>query len=201
MAAGDVYELTVVGQLNLQRCVNVFHFKEKTSDSTTNPAKSVAVMFDEEFIPTWRLAISNQWDFNCIYSRRVLPGPGIPFLHTLAGATVGAIASESVPGNASACMSFKSNEPGPSGRGRKYIAGVPENGQQAGIMSDPQMTLFLTFAGLFEVDDLNGSIGGGTYTPVIFSRTLQASNRIMVADFSRSIATMSSRRAPFGMIP
>lgn len=200
MPANDVWEATVVQRLAGQRVVNVFHFKETVGISPPFPARNVAQMFEAEFKDVWRAMVSEDVAFDCCYVRRVQPAPTVPYLLLFTAPNLGLIAEDSIPGNASACLSFHSDLATKNGRGRKYIAGIPEGGQDSGLMDAPQLALCDAFADLFRDEDHAGP-DGGTFKACVYSRATLAGEIIKQADFSPSIATMSSRRQPFGMVP
>lgn len=200
MSVGDIWEVTLSQRLAGQRAVNVMHFGETVASSEPKPAKVVADMFITDFLFAWRSAVSEDMKFECVYVRRVQPIASIPYLAIISGPNSGLIASDSVPGNASACLSFHTDLNTKSGRGRMYVAGIPEAGQEAGLMDDVQMALMDNLAIIF-ADDTHSGLGGGVYAPAVYSRLLSQANTIRESIFSRSIATMSSRRQPFGMIP
>jgi len=200
MAANNIWELTACTRVEGQRCVNVFHFREETAGTTVPEAKAVAVMFDTIFHPLWAACVSEDLEFECYYVRRVQPQPGLTFLLQATVPILGQVAEEAVPSNASACMALKSALANKHGRGRKYFAGVPESHQQAGKLSIAALALWDTFANEFEDEVGHTGPGGELYRAVVYSRAQLTAEDIIIADMSPSIATMRSRRQPYGMI-
>jgi hypothetical protein len=82
-----------------------------------------------------------------------------------------------------------------------YISGIAEEAQDAGLMDDVQMALLATFSDLFVAPAEYAPIGiDGKWKPCVWSRLDDTGNAIIDAQFSRSIGTMRSRRAPHGMV-
>lgn len=200
MAIGDVYEVTVVSQVNGQRVVNVQHFGEAVECTDDIPARSICAMWEDVFLPLYLAALSNEGSVQCIYARRIDPTLGIPFL-VVETSSPGLVAAESVPSNAAAVISFYTSLYSRSGRGRQYFSGVPESHVADGVMDTPYVGDLQDYADLFLEPQDAPTPYSGSWVGLVWSPTLGTGHIILAAVVSPSMGSMRSRRQPYGMIP
>lgn len=200
MAVNDVYEVDMVGALLGQRVINVFHTKEIIASTAPIPARSVGAAWKVEIWPTLRPAISIDYILECIYVRRIFPTFGIPYLTVVNPAEGGSINVDAIPGNASAVITFYTELASKSGRGRKYICGIPESKQGCGLLTPDEVALLETFAEEFALTDMPAALPDtGRWRGVVWSDLLQEANEILEVSVHTSIGTMRSRRQPQGL--
>jgi hypothetical protein len=160
----------------------------------------LADMWEAEVMTEWLNCVVEDYLMDCLYIRRIHPTPSLAYLRPYTAENAGNIDGDGIPGNASAIISFKTDVWTKSGRGRVYICGIDEADQSAGILDADILAKLNTLADVFKADSL-AVPGGGTCRFAVWSRKDVAAAAIIVADPSPSIASMRSRRAPFGMIP
>jgi hypothetical protein len=133
--AGEVWRVLLQGRIEEQQCENVLWFRCATPD----PDVLAGLLADiiECFLTGLVPALSATYTFEQAVAQRLTPTMGAEVIYTPApGDTVqGASAGDAEPSFVSALISLRSSRAGRSGRGRMFIAGVPEGQTTASLLN------------------------------------------------------------------
>jgi len=192
MAVGDIYEVLVDYSVLGEHCVNAFKFREITECTEDVPAKAVAEGFEDAIIDAWAALLSNQVLFNCIYARRIHPGPGVA--HTTLLAVAGDEVGEALPTTSAILISWYTNLGGKSKRGRNYFAGAPETSQAGGKLEAGVVAAWEAFAAT--MSDPVPAIGGATgeWELCVWSDVLGSATDVKTSVLRTNLGTMRTRR-------
>lgn len=190
MALNDVYEVSIDLTVKGEHCVNIWHLREITACMDLIPAKTIGAAVIADWLPDWAVELSDECTFNCVYVRRVLPTPGIAF--TSLCAIVGGISSEPIPTTSAGVVSLYSDTAGPSSRGRKYLAGLPENGQNGGLLETAKVTALEALMAII-MTTLAGSVTG-EWSLTVYSPKLNTDDLVIATIVRTNLGTMRTRR-------
>lgn len=125
-AAGDIWQVLIQGLIEEQQCENVLFFRAQDADP--DPLLSLIADLVECFLTGLVPALSTTYTFERIIARRIYPDIGPDVIYTPAAnqAVQGASAGDAEPSFVSALISLQTVRGGRSGRGRMFIAGIPE---------------------------------------------------------------------------
>jgi len=134
-AINDVWQLRFEGQLEGQNVLNVFHFGSLSGDTDvlTNLVAVAIACFIEQLLP----GVSDKYTLNRVVARQVAPTLGPDFVTTPTGGTGGVTGVDSEPSFVSGLVSIRTNRGGRSGRGRVFLAGIPESSTTQSLLNDP----------------------------------------------------------------
>lgn len=144
VAAGETVQVLVQGSIENQQCQNVWYFRSQNGDTDmlvnllTQVAQCVLALVPI-LAPSYRL--------ERIRGKIVSPAVGLEAewtpepTDTVQGEAVGG----GMPSFVSALISLKTTRPGRSGKGRIYIAGVPEEAAEESILS-PSSAFYIALA-------------------------------------------------------
>lgn len=169
---GDILRLTVKGAIRLKNTANILHYQ--CVDGTQLPSEaSFANVFDIQVATAfWRHCVTSAFSFTGYTVQVIYPvaRQQDPINIDIADYT-GTIIQEALPPQSNMLIRHTSALVGRSGRGRTFIVGIPETGQDLGTLTGGQLGL------------LNGTanaLGAGltvgllppviTYTPVHWSQ-------------------------------
>ena len=199
MATGDVYQVTIIGNLNGQVVNNVLHGQEVSAHVGTRGAEYCARGFFADVSADYLNGICAAYSIAGIYCRRIHPTPGIPYLHVPAAGHVGLVAGEAASTTAAGVITLYSSVMSKSGRGRIYMPGVPEAEQANGVASSTLIGDYSDFADAITANWL-GTDGttpdGSSWTGCIWSRKLATANPIIQHTVQPNLGTIRGRRAP-----
>lgn len=126
-AAGEVWRVLLQGSIEEQQCENVLWFRAATPD----PDVLAGLLADiiECFLTALVPHLSATYTFERAIAQRCVPTMGAEVIYTPDAAVdvQGAAAGDALPSYSSALISLRSSRAGRSGRGRMFIAGVPES--------------------------------------------------------------------------
>lgn len=143
MALNDIWKITMVGQLHGQETNNVWHFRF-TSEAATF-ATIAAAIFD--CIRTTLLpALSNEWRCIELRGKQIFPNATDEAIIPAEPTDIGGINNESLPSFNAGLISIKTGAAGRRNRGRFYIAGIPETGQNGSRLTTGELALLVAFA-------------------------------------------------------
>jgi hypothetical protein len=129
-AVGDVIEVRCVGKLDNQDAINVWHFKATAAGDSIEEDLILALI--ECIITTILPKSTDDYSFDKVQYMRVSPTSSALLETAVSSVGAAPAAGDGVPGFCAALISLKTEFPGKSGRGRKYIAGIPEVATDAG---------------------------------------------------------------------
>lgn len=158
MAAGDLYQINVVGQLHGQTTVNTFYYRVSV-EGVGDPRQKLIDSWLAHVHPLYADCLSQEWVTLKLESLGLQPIlPKIDF----ADATAGTVLGESLPSSVAAVARRKTLTPGRTGRGRVYLPAVP-----ASFETDSKLTVgsLATYNALTLELGLDISDGGWTFHP------------------------------------
>lgn len=126
-AAGEVWRVYIQGVIEGQECENVLAFRTPLGDSDVL-AHLIADLV-ECFVTGLLPVLSSTYTIQQIKAHRITPtvGPDVLWLPDNTVETQGQATGDSQPSFVSALISLRTSFGGRSGRGRMFIAGVPES--------------------------------------------------------------------------
>lgn len=167
MATGHMWQLEVRGRLFEQQTINVLHYVELLPNPA-GTAEDLALTFRTNVMPSWYDAVSTEWKHVGVRAQKVWPDLGpfdqIPGIAPFQGELLG----DALPSTVAAVFTKRTDTPRARGRGRTYIAGLPETGQSNSVIAAAQMLLLETLR-----DNLAEELVGGeaNYLPIILSNS------------------------------
>lgn len=134
-AAGEVWRVLLQGRIEDQLCENVLWFRCATPD----PDVLAGLLADiiECFLTNLVPVLSTTYTFEQAVAVRCTPTMGAEVIYTPAAgvAVQGAGDGDAEPSFVSALISLRSSRAGRSGRGRMFIAGIPEDQTTASMLN------------------------------------------------------------------
>lgn len=126
--AGDIWQVLIQGKIENQECENVLWFRAAGADSDVALHLLTEIM--ECFVSTLLPVLASSYEFERVIGRKMIPDLGSDYeVRQAAGETVvGQAAGDAEPSFVSALISLRAVRGGRSGKGRMFIAGVPESG-------------------------------------------------------------------------
>ena len=121
---GDVYQVVIEGRQEGQLTANVMHFKCVGADTDVD-LHLIQVLLNC-FITHLLPVLSSSWVLERVRWKKVSPVVGIEQVSIPAGGSAAGAGATSLPSFCSAVLSKRSLQPGRVGRGRMFIAGIPE---------------------------------------------------------------------------
>lgn len=141
VAAGEVVQVLVQGTIENQQCENVWYFRALHAD----PDMLAHLLADiAECLLVLLPHLSGTYTFERLVGRVVAPALGSEAIWEPASTDIvqGAAAGDSEPSFVSALISLRTTRPGRSGRGRIFMAGIPES-QTTGSYLNPELDLYV----------------------------------------------------------
>lgn len=167
MAANEIYQQTVVNLQNAEPCASVFYTKVIEDAGTTDPELDAATALMDEIVSNVAAFQSNQVNYECVLSRRLLPTtqPARVLLQTLNGSLGG----QELPANVAFSFRHYSIDASKFTRGRWFFNGMLESYVNDGRISFLNAAVFAPFIAACTAPFLNS---GRTYRLQHFSRKL-----------------------------
>jgi len=169
MAVGDIFRIALVGGLNSQEVVNVFHYRQTTANSSVNSdVKSAALAFRDVMLPLVADAMSRDVQYGVIESRSFIP-PGGPMVGwDEAVSEPGHVDEDAAPPTVAVVIRKKTAFLGRKYRGRNYFAGVPVVDIVSGKIGVGHESLWQNLRdGMAGTIAASGVAGTPTFAPVI----------------------------------
>lgn len=183
MAVGDIIEITDCQTLHGTEISNVYEYQvvtDATSGAIDNP-EYCAKAFEQDVISLFLAGLqSDEVNHHCVKAQKVHPSVGPSYEHTIS--VPGAVVAEPVPVNVMCVCGLYSVEFGKKGRGRKYIAGLPQNQMEKGDLGGLAWGNFQN--NMVKLLDLIDN-GGGEYRLVIWSRNFPVA-KVVTSVMTRS---------------
>jgi hypothetical protein len=140
IANGDIVQVLIQGTIEGQECENVLYFRAQAADPDflTHLLMAIAQCW-VALVPL----LSGTYTFERIKGKVVSPalGPEEEYIPPAGTAVQGDAAGDSEPSFVSALLSLHTTRGGRSGRGRMFLAGVPE-GDTVGSLLNPETPLW-----------------------------------------------------------
>jgi hypothetical protein len=143
MPIDDIYEVVTEFDLHSQRCVNVYHFKGSNNfASLEDLINDVISCIRTSLLP----ALSVDCKLINVRGKTIYPALSDEAILSGNAGDVGGIATGGDVSFAAGLMSLRTGLGGRSNRGRKFIAGLPEDGVTASRLTTGELAALLTFA-------------------------------------------------------
>lgn len=122
---GDCYQLKIVGSIEGQQTNNILHFRSATGDTDVELHLVLVVVacFVEHLLP----GLAAGWKLTEVAYKRVSPTLGPESIYLVPAEPEGEVLTDALPSLVSAVISIRTALGGRSGRGRMYLAGLPED--------------------------------------------------------------------------
>lgn len=190
MPLNDILVAAIKMNVHGQKVVNVLHFKQTSADGALSPNKDLCLAIQEDIIPTYSLALSDELTFEAITAHRIKPTIGGTF-HLTDGSS-GSVTIDPVAPNVAALATLYSATLSRQGRGRIYIPGVGEDVINRGRITNGGSPQFVAF-----LDLLLGTIQAGTgatFVCGVYSKIGNTFSQFTSHELRARLATLRSRR-------
>jgi hypothetical protein len=141
VAVGEVVQVLVQGTIEEQQCENVWYFRALAADPDMllHLLTAISTCLLTSLIPH----LGSNYRLERIKGKVVSPlvGPEEEWIPGAGVASEGAETGDTLPSYSSALISLHTTRGGRSGRGRIYVAGVPES-QTVGSLINPELDLW-----------------------------------------------------------
>lgn len=131
---GDIYEVITEGTQEGQQVLNVWHFRCDTGvdDIESRMLRAIMECFLENILPV----AASTFQLTRVHGKRVVPdlGPIIEIVPGPGDVVQGEAVGDATPSFVSCCINIHTSRGGRSGRGRKFIMGVPESATQGSAL-------------------------------------------------------------------
>jgi len=124
-ATGEVFQVKLVGTIEAQQCINTYYFK-MTGSGDADVLTHLVLVLLQCFIDNMMPLLPSTYTLEKAQWRLISPTLGPEFESIPTGSTTGPKGA-ALPSYCSALISLHSTRPGKSGRGRLFIAGIPED--------------------------------------------------------------------------
>lgn len=207
----EIYQVVIHGRQEEQEVLNIWHFRCLFTDNDVTLHLLTVVM--NCIITALLPGLSQQYKLERVTGARVSPtlGPELEVTPPPEGLVQGAVATDSLPTFNACVVSIRTVGAGRTGRGRMYLAGIPEASSTASFLSpeSPYWAAVAAFVACF----LTNFENSGSFEPPnkwqfgVMSRKLGgAKPPFLLAGFhdmtglvpKQLIATMRSRKVGHG---
>jgi hypothetical protein len=206
MALNDVWRMEIFQNIGSEITMNVLHAREITPETLTFPPAQSLVSMAQALYEALALQLSEDWSVVQIAARRLSASPSIPVTLVLSGGNVinGAVAGQVIPSASAVLISLYSLNAARTGRGRIYLPGLSEAGQNEGQLTAAQHAALQTIAET-ELVGVKGPFlaGNGTYSFAVFGGGvgMAPEQDVAIANVRSNLATQRRRRAHPGFGP
>lgn len=196
MAIGDVWRMTILGEVVGQQQQNVLHYQTLIPRDGDDDDLPALILIAQEYVaPLYEPITTAEWILREIQIRGVThPTQGADVVIDQPGVNVGQL----LPLQSAPVLSLKTGLIGRSYRGRLYLPTITEDNAQAGVIEEPFYTTLGTFGtNLLQIQ----RPGGQPYTAglVVWSRKLQTATRVISAAPDPILGVMRKRRQGVGI--
>jgi len=208
--AGELWQVLLQGRIEDQECENVLWFRAQAND-TDVVLHLISVMIGC-FVTNVLPVLASTYTFERVRARRMTPtqGPDYDVLAPDGTPTQGGATGDALPSYCSALISLQAARGGRSGKGRMFIAGIPESDTLASYITS-EGALFaalLAFtACMIAAFHTKDTPAAGDWEWGVFSRKIGGSSEpfnatgfapIISATPKRLLATTRSRKIGHG---
>lgn len=209
-ATGETYQVRLVGRMEGQETNNILYFQLTGSGDADVELHLIQVLLTC-FIDNIMPVVTTQWALEKLVWRQVSPALGLEHVTIPETPQIGQGDINALPSFNSALLSIRTTRPGRRGRGRMFLAGVPE-----GATTNSEFTVsqafwlgLISFAACLVANFVHADPGVGTeewsmmiYSPTIGGKTLPyaAQGFAPVTEINpvKQIATTRSRKVGRG---
>lgn len=196
MALNDVYRIVSNYTCQGEPCTMVNHWTEITA-STAVPQVTASFLGEEwesRFDAFATAELSEDVTLLNTSTNRIWPSLGPMATLYFDPGTTGGVSQDAVPELAAAVVSFYTVIAGKSGRGRCYIAGVPENDVDAGVFFDSPASSFQSAVDTMYANIDNTGIGNGEFQLSVWSRKNSEATPVDFKLLRNALGTQRRRR-------
>lgn len=189
---GDVLATQLIGQVFGQTTVTTFHW---VVDAIVGVPTLTDVLnaLNTNMVPDFLDICSEDWSAQILRGRRVSPNPTRSYDVVLGGLD-GVVASPSLPPSVAGVIARYTNAPGPRGRGRIYVPGVPASYHDDGLLTNLGLNSYAAFTPHLDLQKVLAGVA--TLDPVLFRRP----NTITRIEGTKiNVALRSQRRREIGV--
>lgn len=155
MAAGDIYHLTCVANLDKVAIANIFYIKVLDDDTNPGDVEELNTQFVGQILAELTPLQSDTVEYECNLIRKLLPTSDPAIMFPLD--TAGELGSDSLPSNLTMCLNTWSSDGRPPFRGRWFFSGLLEASVSDGRFTQATATSWSTF--LSAISDSYGTVG------------------------------------------
>jgi len=193
MPIGDIYQMTLVGQLQGQTIENVLHYRVRSDADSTAFANGFESFANGILMPAAAECQSLNFKWTQVRVQRIWPLPAL-IAQEYSEGIFGNDPANSLPAEVALVVTKQSFLAGRANRGRFYLAGLPVNSVEvvSGRYTDDLMLLAQNFAAtLYQL--VPSLPVGGTLEPVIYHRTTHTATDVATC-VARNIPRAQRRR-------
>lgn len=175
-AAGDAYQVKIVGRMDGQETNNIWHFVAATASDDV--LLRLVQVFIQCFITNLLPVLSSSWQMERVVWKKVHPTLGVENQYIPGGSLIGGGNANALPSFCSALFSIRTAQGGRSKRGRSFLAGIPEAVTTNSVLNaaDPFWAAALAFAVCVLANFNPGDPpGANTWFPTVYSRKIGGS--------------------------
>lgn len=191
MGVGDIYQAAVDQSLHGVAMTNVFHF-EQTFAGTGEDEKDLAGAIEDDILPTWILAMSDDWEAVCIRTRQVSGTGSFPEELTLLTGQTGSIVGDALPANNVAVISWYSETYTKSGRGRSYYSGADMDNQSENTWEVDQVVLWDNLANV-TASEITDASSGAKFKLNLWTGTPKTAKSVVRYDSRNAVRKLRGR--------
>lgn len=175
MPMGDIYKVTIIGELHGSATNNVLHFEGSNNLATlVDIVTQVIDCVRTALLP----ALSNEWILRGVKGQTI--HPVLSDEHFIGGnpGDVGSVVNEGLPAMSAGLIQIRTGLGGRRNRGRIFIAGIPENGHNTTRLTTPELALLAAFATCLANKFISANSVHPYYLGVLSRKTIQAGQNI-----------------------
>lgn len=200
MAAGDIWEASFQYQNAGGQFANVLHMESDVEVSPTLESfgTAMAAGFAAGIAASFMPCCSDETTLVCAHVRRVAPTGSRVFASYVDSGTAGGFAFPAVSAQVAAVISKYTAVNDKTGRGRIYVAGIPESEVTLGAIETGLGSLESVLQQFADVFLLGGwqDPTGNEFTPVLWSRKLDTAQPITATVIRPVTGIIRGRRSP-----
>lgn len=147
---------------NNQLVENVLHFQHSIDAPNPTNMQDLATVIEGQVNPSWLTNMTSTCTFREVYVESYAGEFSISASQV--GSGVGAVGVNSMPGNATFCLSLRTAFVGRTRRGRMYTIGMDESQQSAGVVSSTYRNNWITL-----LEQLKAAAGAANWIWVVAS--------------------------------
>lgn len=171
----DVYKVRMQGRIEGQVTFNVFYFKSVSGAGDTDVLDHLIMALFSCFIDHLVPVMPISYRYEKMIWQKVFPDVGPEFETLPPDSAVGETAGDALPSFCSSLVSVRTSRAGKSGRGRIYLAGIPESASNQSFFdpSGPYWVALVAFAACLATKFIIGDPpGDNAWQMMVYSRKL-----------------------------
>lgn len=188
--------IIIGGQLSGFPCLNVWHVQMANPDNSADLQAAGSVISNawaDNFIPI----LSQDYSFDSFTCYSLVSDTSPVVTVTAPSPLAGAVTSDSESRNVAIVLTLRTGTRGRTGRGRKYVGGVPEGDTSDGSLSPADLTAWQSAANAFLLQVNTGSIALCVYSQFVggLPRTLGVLRPVTAIEIRSPVPGSQRRRS------